>query len=522
MRRALVLVLALIALPSSRARAYNEAVHASLTRRAFAGRTAWLAEPLPAPTEAELTALRARFWILASQSGDPALRAEFLARFPSADALDAWAFKELLMLNPAARVHGFDDAQNESARSRETLLLLASRWPDDDKRNQSRIQRDAARQPILDPQGAPLPFDPATLSLGAVTGQSSQGHAHYGLLRGPFSEDPAVLQRDPRHFALPADAQSWGAQFAQLYTDLAVVAHGSQLPSRGYLEATFSGAAFHHLEDVSNQIHTIQVGIFEFFEAAFLQSKERDLLTLGGLLGPRAPLRELGLHLVFVHHLLLEDLFAKRMLEDDAGKPVGPDLSLAFSGLGNDEPSLVDAARASMSAARQQGKGEIEALAYDIIESSSFEGPDCYRLIWRLSAPVLHDGRGYSYDGANGDDPDNFIVASGAAGQETLGRFYALESIGAHRATTALRLWQTAFDAEVNRAGADQRAVDRILALVLPYQREAARRRAAYHHSAEVVGVAWGYPVALALLILVPALLFLRFSKRFAPRAEMV
>jgi len=524
MRRALALALALFALPSSSARAYNEAVHASLTRRAFAGRTAWLAEPLTSPAEADLIALRTRFWTLASQSADPALRAEFLTRFPSADALDAWSFKELLMLDPAARVHGFDDPQNESTRSRGELLFKASRWPDDDKRNQNRIQRDAARKPILDARGAPLPFDPATLSLGAVTGESSQGHAHYGLLRGPFSEDPAVLQRDPRHFALPADAQSWGAQFAQLYTDLAVVAHGSQLPSRGYLESTFSGAAFHHLEDVSNQIHTIQVGIFEFFEAAFLQSKERDLLTLGGLLGPRATLRELGLHLVFVHHLLLEDLFAKRMLEDDAGRPVGPGLSLAFSGLGNDEPSLVDAARASMAEARKQGKGEIEALAYDIIESSSFEGPDCYRLIWSLSSPVLHDGRGYSYDGANGDDPDNFLLASGAAGQEALDRFYALEAVGAHRATTALRLWQTAFDAGAKSPGADQRAVGRILALVLPYQREAAKRRAAYHGTGagEVAGIAWGYPVALPLLVLVPALLFIRFSKKFAPRSELV
>ena len=55
----------------------------------------------------------------------------------------------------------------------------------------------------------------------------------------------------------------------------------SGLPSAEWLQGAFAGAAFHHLQDVSNQIHTVQVGIYEFFEAATGEDGLEMLQELG-------------------------------------------------------------------------------------------------------------------------------------------------------------------------------------------------------------------------------------------------
>src|SRR6266852_2625902 len=274
MRRLAVLLCA-VSLPAA---AYNEAIHALLTRRAFADRAAWLAEPLAPPTQADLDAFRALFWRTAAQLPDPALRAKFFARWPSEQAFTAWELKQLFLLDPAARVHGFD-LVDAGRMARGDLLAAASRWPDDDERNRHRYLRGADHGIVRAPDGSPAPYDPATLDFGSLTGTTSQGHAHYGLVTEPLSDDPAVLKKEPWRFAVPPTAHAYGAELAQLYTDLSLLAAGSGLASREWLVACFAGAAFHHLEDVGNQIHTVQVGIYEFFRDAWLQSKLRDLRT---------------------------------------------------------------------------------------------------------------------------------------------------------------------------------------------------------------------------------------------------
>src|SRR5262245_28589343 len=104
MRRLAVLFWA-VSLPSF---AYNEAIHALVTRQAFAARAAWLAEAVRAPTQADLDAFRGLFWRTAAQLPNPALRAKFLSRWPREEDFTAWEFKQLFMLDPAAKVHGFD------------------------------------------------------------------------------------------------------------------------------------------------------------------------------------------------------------------------------------------------------------------------------------------------------------------------------------------------------------------------------------------------------------------------------
>src|SRR5947199_1031436 len=152
------------------------------------------------------------------------------------------------MLDPAARVHGFDALPGDDAGTLHRLLERASRWPDDDERNRHRYLHDRrTREIVRAPDGSPIPYDPATLDFGGLTGTTSQGHAHYGLVEGPLSDDPEVLKKDPRRFAVPKSAHAWGAELAEIYTDLALLASRSDVPGREWLAACFAGAAFHHI-----------------------------------------------------------------------------------------------------------------------------------------------------------------------------------------------------------------------------------------------------------------------------------
>ena len=440
---------------ASPALAYNEAIHALITRNALPPSDD-LVQP---PTQADLDAFRALF---CSKAGLP--------------PMDAWQFKEFLMLDPAARVHGFDLTPDDAKPlARTELLARASRWPDDDERNRHRYLRDPKTHGIVRAaDGSPMPYDPATLDFGSLSGTSSQGHAHYGLVDGPLSDDPEVLKKDPARFAVPPTAHAYGPEFVRLYTQLALLARSSGLPSAQWLTLTFEGAAFHHLEDLANQIHTVQVGIYEFFESALVQSKLRDVKTLGGLFGERKSLKQIGLRLISNHHLMSEDLFAKH---------VG-----AIDWTANDPAIAGDLAKA-------------------LIGESSREGPRVYRLAWSFSTKTLRDGvNGHEYDGDKGDDPDDYVDRSKTA---ELAGFYALEKRGLVRAATALRVWRRQFEeAQPDIAGLARSLTE--------YHAQAAQRRAAYRPAAaERLGIAWGYPVAAAVLLAgAAALVWSRLSKR--------
>jgi hypothetical protein len=490
-------VLAALLLCAPSARAYNEAIHAFLTVRAFGARASWLAEELPAPAPRELEELRGLFY------REAALRsALFRARFPSPESFDAWEMKRYFMLNPKAQVHGFDPVDLRPMK-RGDLLALSSRWPDDDERNRYRYRYDDERQVVRASDGSILPEDPATLDFGGLTGTTSQGHAHYGLVEGPLSDDPEVLKKDPRRFAIPKTAHAYGAELAQLYTDLALLAAASDLPGREWLATCFAGAAFHHIEDVGNQIHTVQVGFYDFFKDAFLQSKLRDVVTLGGVFGARRSLKQIGVRLIANHHLFSEDLFAKRVAEATSGNPgaASAEVRDAIAGLDRDDPALVaEAERRLLQSPAAFGSDLTQA----IIELSGPEGAEVYRLAYALSAKTLRQGGGHEYDGAKGDDPDFYLAPPSPERDRALSEFYALEGRGLRRAATALRLWEGRFEearrgppGEV-RGGAALRSV----AFLDEYQREAAERRASYRPEREERGgIAWGYPIAALALV---------------------
>jgi hypothetical protein len=421
-RGALVLALGGALLASRPAHAYDQAVHVAVSQKDF---PKWNL-PVPQPPAPQASALRHQIWVLLT--GDPARAARVGARWPSEDRFDAWELKRLLALNPDRSIAGLDDAAPlATGATALEVYAQASRLPDDDKRNQERFRHDAERKVTLDPFGQPLPEDPATLEMGSLRGLSSQAHAHYGLPKLQFSDDPEVLKKDPRRFAYPPTAHTFGSEFVETYTALALLA--ARVPAasddeRNRLILTHAGAAAHHLEDVANQIHTVQVGLYDFFFDAKIQAIKEDLLSLGGLLWSRPDFLELGLDFITNHHILTESLFAKHLLAP--GDPVAQRFARG-------EPADEEFARSVAAVGEQCKPGFGAELSDTLVERSSHEGPEVYRLIRELGGPRWSRAGAHYHEE---DDPD-LAIRPGVDPS----RFFDLELRGIARCGPVLAAW---------------------------------------------------------------------------------
>ena len=420
-------VVALVALLASEtiAGAYDQQVHVWLSTRAYPDPT-----KLPVGAEADAAAiqsLRERLWRAGAAAADPDLKRRFLERHPTRQAFDAWVLKQFLALNPDKRIAGLDDTPLPGGSDGAGVYALASRLPDDDERNRDRFRHDERRAVVQGPYGTPLPDDPATLEMGGLTGLSSQAHAHYQLADVPLSDDPEVLKKDPRRFAVPPTVHTFGAAFAEVYTALAVLALDGPAPS-ARLQLTHAGAAAHHLEDVANQIHAVQVGVYDFFVDAKLDQLLEELRSVGGLLRPRPTFVQIGIDIIANHHTLAEALYQKHLLAP--GDPVRT----------QSESAPPDPAFEAMLRKIPDGcePGFGRAIAMALAEVSSFEGPQVYAAI-RAVADRRFSKVGQHYEA--GDDPDAAIRAGA-----DLSRFYELEARGARRAQQALAAWWQRFD----------------------------------------------------------------------------
>lgn len=419
-----VLGLAGVVLLGGIAAAYEQRVHALLSTRGYHGPAAVTA----AADAAAVRALRERIWHAGAEARDPELRRRFLARYPTLASFDAWEMKRLFALNPDKRVAGFDDDVPLPAGSDgAAVYAAASRLPDDDFRNRDRFRHDAHRAVEHDRWGQPLPDDPATLEMGGLTGLSSQAHAHYGLPKIAFSDEPDVLKKDPRRFAIPPTVHTFGADFVESYGALAALA--ARLPGGERLALTHAGAAAHHLEDVANQIHTVQVGLYDFFVDAKIQSIKEELLSVGGLLRDRPSFVSIGIDIISNHHVLAENLYAKHLFTP--GDPVAAQTAAA--------PPDATFQRTLDTIAPACTPGFGRAIAEALIDRSSYEGPEVYRAI-RAVAQRRWSKVGQHFD--DGDDPDA-ALRPGA----DLSRFYALEVAGARRGVQALDAWWKRFGA---------------------------------------------------------------------------
>jgi len=401
---------------ASTARAYDQKVHVLLSTRAYRG-----PKSVAPDVAGAVDALRERIWKAGFDARDAALQKRFRARF--AKPFDAWSFKLFLGLNPDKKVAGIDESALRTGPDGAAIYALASRLPDDDWRNRDRFLHDEARQVVKGPYGQPLPDDPATLEMGGLTGLSSQAHAHYQLPKLQFSDDPDVLKKEPRRFAIPPTVHTFGADYAELYTQLGALAGDERLA------LTLAGAAAHHVEDVANQIHAVQVGIYDFFVDAKLQSIAEELKSVGGILRSRPSFVSIGIDIIANHHTLAEALYQKHLLQP--GDPVAAQTNAAPE----------DPAFAADLAALASGctAGFARAIVYALADRSSVEGPQVYAEI-RSAAEKKYSQVGVHFDESS--DPDASLRANA-----DLTKFWELEARGARRSDQALAAWWPRFDA---------------------------------------------------------------------------
>jgi hypothetical protein len=491
--RRTIAIAALVAALASSAAAYDQKVHVLLSARGYDG------PATVAGDAAAIRALRERIWHTGAEAHDPELKRRFLLRWPRIESFDAWSMKRLFALNPEKRVAGFDEEvalpSGDSARD---VYAAASRLPDDDERNRDRFRHDDVRARVYDQWARPQPDDPATLEMGGLTGLSSQAHAHYGLPHLAFSDEPSVLKSDPRRFAIPPTVHTFGADFAESYSILAALA--ARLPGGQRLALTHAGAAAHHLEDVANQIHTVQVGIYEFFVDAKIESIKADLLSAGGLLHARPSFVSIGIDIISNHHVLAENLYAKHLLA-----PNDP-VSIATANAAAD-PELQHALDA-LPPACASGFGR--AIAEALIERSSHEGPEVYRAI-RAVAQHRWSRAGQHF--GDDDDPDAALKPEADSS-----RFFALEAAGARRATQTLGAWWARFaactklDDAAAGALAEQLLRERLDAL------DAAEGRARIYapKPPDASRRNWWVPIGYVFVLLVVVLLVRRVRRRGA------
>jgi hypothetical protein len=437
--RRLFFVAALCA-PAS-AFAYHEQIHEQLDR--LAQPPALLARELPAVGAEEVDRLISEVWNAGAGHSDRAIRAKFLARYPDREKFDRWAFKEFLGLNPDAPVGGIDVFDGIGAPiTVGSVLAKASRWPDDDGRNRDRFAHDGDRRVQHDTFGRPVPADPRQLDMGSLSGTSSQAYAHYGLPKLAFSSDPDVLKKEPRRFLFPVTAYAWAREFAQMHTDLALIAASLPLPAAKTLAWIYVGNAHHYIEDVSNQIHTLQA-IYPFFFDATIDSYKEELRTLGGVLGPRPDMVTIGVRIVTNHHLLCEELFMRHVTRALSGASEAPLVTQAVTAVGEGDPELDGALR------------ELPAdfatfITNAVIDRSSLEGGAVYEAIRALAVRQLSQWSGVF---ETGDDPDRFLKQP--ADPATLDRFYGLQKKAFARAGSAIRAHAARFVALSEGHGGD-------------------------------------------------------------------
>ncbi len=451
MKRALMLLLALAAaVPSRTAAPYSVDVHEWMTERALPD-SAWLRQGGPNDlTLQDLDAFRQWLWGRASTLTDVAVRTRFLARFPTVERFTARAFRELLAFNgnsgTASRVEGIDALPAGAPRTPRDLLRVGSSAPDRDGRNRNRFAVDAASgQPQKDTEGRFVPADPATLNLGKPEGLSSQAHAHYGLLEEGLSDDVDVLKSNPERFAIRAGfadgpVLSLAADMMELHSSLALLSllgggHGARA-----LAVSFVGQGFHYLQDVGNQIHTVQVGLYEFFRDAKLQYWWRALITAGGYLAPLQSFSSVGVDILSNHHLLIEQLGRARLKEAQAGGAKSAAFQAAVDALGSDDAAF--ASRLDQALQAPRARGEVgRPITRALIAASAPEGPELYRAMRDLGCGRLRL-YGFKLPEAENElkDPDALVCgAADADGARRLEELYALEGRGFARVATAMR-----------------------------------------------------------------------------------
>jgi hypothetical protein len=313
-----------------------------------------------------------------------------------------------------------------------------------------------------------------TLNMGALTGLSSQAHAHYALNRHPKSSDPQVLSVAPWDFAIaigwPGEVETYAADNAQLYTDLALLAAHDGRPSGPALGAIFAGTAAHYIADAGNAIHTVQVGIYPIFVDATVQHWLRSALRLFGLFGTAPSRNAIGLDIITNLHTMSERLFETEVSSGAVGLPRIDD-SLAV--MLDDTVVLLRRSSGAPDFAR--------AITAALVDAGNHDGPAVYRITRDMVGRDLRLGKlVVDFDTVPDANLKRWLKGDAAAA-ERLAQFNALEARGLARTGSALRAWWGEYARELTYRDSRQNFIDvvvtRLVAERLRYLEAADARR---------------------------------------------
>ena len=441
LRLAFPLLCACAVLGPQRASGYAIDVHSELSRLSLAN--SGLGDKAAPIDPAAMVAVRAAMDDFARNT--PGLREAWLKRYPTPADFDAFAQKQLLLLSPGSNVVGIDRTDPTIPKDGPLLETLArgSAHPDEDYRNRERYAYDGKRQPLRTASGEPVAADPAMLNMGKLGALSSQAHAHYGLAQVEQSDDPEVLKNDPRRFAKRvgyerAPVMTLAAQMAQIHLDLALVAELNEAPTSRELGWQFLGQGFHYLQDVGNQAHTVQVGLYDFFLSAGIERLKLGLMTGGGYLGQMRSLGSIGLNILASHHVLAEELTRKRMLAGKTGTPT-PVSQRLLAAPTQDDPDFaakLDAALAPLGPSPEKGEFAL-VITRELIEVSSQEGQALYRATRAIADPRMSTRKVVFNDET--DDPEHFIIPETPENAPAFQEFWSLQERAFRRVGTAQR-----------------------------------------------------------------------------------
>jgi hypothetical protein len=467
------------------AAAYDERVHQAITADALRDKPSLNAER-KVPDAASLDRFRLHLYVVLAELP------EFREKYPNPATFDRWAFKEFLGLNPEADIYGIDRLAVQTGSSLD-LLVRSARHPDEDRRNQNRFAHDGSRTILRDSYGQPLPADPATLEMGAIEGLSSQAHAHYQLPQWVKSSDFEVLKSEPWRFGLPAEVHTFGLRFAQRFFLLSLLARTWKDPAAAYFADLFLGHAIHYAQDSTLPLHTLQVGLYDFFVDAKLGEFREDLFSMGGIFYRHPILRKIGTGIINNYHVFAEKLLAESLanvLPGNAAKaPLPPH---AFGMLDAQTANLFLAATPS-----QKDWESTTTVLWPLVERSAREGAEIYRLAYKLGGRKLSK---VDVEFGERDEAAQYLRHYPGSGAD-LERICKLQAEAAARAE-AITQWLLD-SRESAAAGADMREVERALAHdCLEMENEAATRRAFFVPSPPFAPVDyWFFSVELAVFL---------------------
>jgi hypothetical protein len=521
----LALVAALLGVPAA-AMGYGVYIHYILPVETLKNFKAAIPVPnvnttmLRGATDADLARFQSWFYTRAADMSDTGVRRVFLTRYPTAASFDARAFKTFMMMDPEAKVMGVDSfaavyaerlpsdsAIDPTARytsgervSLSAALEMGSVYPDLDRRNQDRLDRNPDGSVVLTASGDTVPFDPMALNWGHLTGPTSQTWAHVGLNHEKHSGDPAVLALTPWNFVsdrgFPTDSvESYAEANAQMYTDLSYLAMLYGGPGSDMISYLFGGNAMHYIADVGNQVQTLQAGVKDIYSDATMQYYLNHALTLFGLLGRTYTRNAIGIDIRTNLRTLSTNLFAAELQNalrlDSAGK--ADSLSSAMKGALVDLRGGNDMFRRVLEAVLFPAQRKIwhpeygGLIAGSVIDAGFEEGARIYRLTRALAISRLRKaGVRVDFDTIPASQVWTYVRdRSSPQIQAALDTFNILQGNGLARVNVALNAWWqyylvTKQTSAARKSAAIDDLITRLVVARLNYLAHAQARREAF------------------------------------------